>query len=41
MVSQCTKYKVSRFTRYEGVNGGVKCKKWGSLGWLGGTQGQR
>jgi len=24
MVSQCTKFEVSRFTRYEAVNGGVK-----------------
>ena len=43
MVSQCTKYEVSRFTRYEAVNkdlytavnGGAKCRKWGGLGWLG------
>jgi len=28
MVSQCTKYEVSRFTRYEAVNSGVKCRKW-------------
>jgi len=41
MVSQCTKYAVSRFTRYEAVNGGAKCRKWGGLGWLGGTEGQR
>ena len=42
MVSQiCTKYEVSRFTRYEAVNGGVKCRKWGGFGRLGGTQGQR
>ena len=41
MVSQCTKYEVSRFTRYNAVNGGAKCRKWGGLGWLGGTQGQR
>ena len=42
MISQCTKYEVSRFTRYEAVNGGAaKCRKWGGLGWLGGTQGQR
>ena len=34
MVSQCTKYEVSRFTRYEAVNGGAKCRKWGSLEWL-------
>ena len=37
MVSQCTKYEVSRFTRYEAVNNGAKCRKWGGLGWLGGT----
>jgi len=30
-----------RFTRYEAVNGGAKCRKWGGLGWLGGTQGQQ
>jgi len=41
MVSQCTKFEVSKFTRYEAVNGGAKCRKWGGLGWLGGTQGQR
>ena len=40
-VSQCTKYEVSGFTRYEAVDGGAKCRKWGDLGWLGGTQGQR
>ena len=34
-VGQCTKYEVSRFTRYEAVNGGAKCRKWGGLGWLG------
>ena len=28
MVIQCTKYEVSRFTRYEAVNGGAKCRKW-------------
>jgi len=31
MVSQCTKYEVSRFTRYEAVNGGAK---WSGLVWL-------
>ena len=41
MVNQCTKFEVSRFTRYEAVNGGAKCRKWGSLGWLGGSHGQR
>ena len=39
MVSQCTKFKVSRFTHYEAMNGSAKCRKWGGLGWLGGTQG--
>ena len=39
MVSQCTKFEVSRFTRYKAMNGGPKCRKWGGLGWLGGTQG--
>jgi len=32
MVSQGTKYEVSRFTRYEAVNGGAKCRKWGWFG---------
>jgi len=41
MVSQCTKFEVSRFTRYEAMNGGAKCRKWGSLGQLGGSQGHR
>ena len=35
MVSQWTKYEVSRFTRYEAMNGGAKCRKWGALGQLG------
>jgi len=34
MVSQCTKYEVSRFTCYEAVNGGAKCRKWGGYGAL-------
>jgi len=38
MVSQCTKYEVSRFIRYEAMNGGAKCRKWGGLGQLGGTR---
>jgi len=36
MLSQCTKFEVSRFTRYDAMNGGAKCRKWGSLGHLGG-----
>jgi len=40
MISQCTKFEVSRFTRYEAMNGGAKCRNWGGLGWLGVTQGQ-
>jgi len=35
MMSQCTKFEVSRFTRYEAMNGGAKCRKWGGLGRLG------
>ena len=35
MVSPCTKFEVSRFTRYDAMNGGAKCRKWGSLGQLG------
>ena len=34
MVSQCTKFEVSSFTRYEAVNGGAKCRKWGGQGAL-------
>jgi len=34
MISQCTKNEVSRFTRYEAMNGGAKCRKWGGLGVL-------
>ena len=41
MISQCTKFEVSRFTRYEAMNGGAKCRKSGGLGWLGVTQGHR
>jgi len=41
MVSQCAKFEVSRFTHYEAMNGGAKCRKWGGLGRLGGTQGHR
>jgi len=31
MVSQCTKFEVSRFTRYKAMNGGAKCRKCGGL----------
>ena len=41
MVNLYTKFEVSRCTRFEGMNGGAKCRKWGDLGWLGGTQGHR
>ena len=41
MVSQCTKFEVSRFTRHDAMNGDEKCRKWGSLGQLGGTEGHR
>ena len=39
MINQFTKFEVSRFTRYEAMNGSEKCRKWDGLGWLGGTQG--
>jgi len=39
MVSQCTKFEVSRFTHYEAMNGRAKCRKLGGLGRLGVTQG--
>jgi len=29
MVNQCTKFEIFRFTRYEAMNGGAKCRKWG------------
>ena len=28
MINQCTKFEVSRFTRSEAMNGGVKCTNW-------------
>jgi len=34
MVSQCTKFEVCKFTCYEAVNGGAKCRKWGGFGAL-------
>jgi len=39
MIIQCIKFEVSKFTRYEAMNGGTKCRKWGDLEQLGGTQG--
>jgi len=41
MISHCTKYEVYMLTRYEAMNDSAKCRKWGGLGWLGGTQGHR
>ena len=35
MGSQCTKFEVSRFTRYEAMNGNAKCK----MGWFGVVRG--
>ena len=35
MVHQCTKFEVSRFARYEAMNGSAKCRKRGGLGQLG------
>jgi len=39
MVNQCNKFEVSRFSHYDAMNGGAKCRKWGGLGQLGVTQG--
>jgi len=39
MVNQCTKFEVSRFTHYEVMNGGAKCRKWSGLGQLWVTSG--
>ena len=39
MVNQCTKFDVSSFTRYEAMNGGAKCRKWGGLGAVRGHSG--
>ena len=40
MVSQCTKFEVSIGSPVnDAMNGGAKCRKWGSLGQLGGTEG--
>jgi len=38
MVNQCTKFEVSRFTHYEAMNGGAKCRKWGGVRQLEGTE---
>ena len=32
MINQCTKFEVSRFTRYEAMNGSAKCRKWDGFG---------
>ena len=36
MVSQYTKFEVFRFTRYEAMNGGAKCR---NMGWFGVVKG--
>jgi len=36
MVSECTKFEVSRFTRYEAINGSAKMQK---MGWFGVVRG--
>ena len=32
MVNQCTKFEISRFTRYEAMNVGAKCRLRGGQG---------
>jgi len=39
MVSQCTKFEVSRLAHCKAMNGSAKYRKWGGFGWLGGTRG--
>jgi len=39
MINLCTKFKVPACSRYEDMNGGAKCKKWGSFGPLAVTRG--
>ena len=39
MADPYTKFEVSRFTCYEAMNDHAKCRKWGGLRWLWGTQG--
>ena len=41
MVNQYIKFEVSRCTHYKAMNGSAKCRKWGGLGWLEGTQGHQ
>jgi len=40
MANQYVKFEISRFTRYEAMNGGAKCRKWGGLGQLRVTRGR-
>jgi len=35
MADPCTKFEVSRSTRYEAMNDSAKCRKWGGMRWLG------
>ena len=41
MVSLCAKFEVSKFTRYEAMNGGAKCRmqKMQKMGWFGVVRG--
>ena len=41
MISQCTKFEVSRFTRYEATNGVQNAENGVVWGGLGGTVGHR
>ena len=41
MTSQCTKFEVTSLIRYDAMNGDAKCRKWGGLGQLRGTQSHR
>jgi len=39
MLSPQTEFEFYRCTRYEAMNGGANCRKWGGLGWFGKLQG--
>jgi len=39
MANLYIKFEVSKCIRYEAMNGSAKCRKWGGLWWLDGTQG--
>jgi len=41
MINLRTKFKVFMLTHFKDTKGNAKCRNWGSLKWLGVTQGHR